>query len=1321
MAIKIIKCAPFVNESEKIALETLEKTLKNNKIEDEWLIYANVSLPSGLPDKLPVEIDLLIIGPSGVQVIEVKHWDRAYITRISDTQIVKNEADKINYKAKIVSGRLRKYNYHMLSFIYGKFLLTKAKRENYKDNLVRKKIDEVEVFSLSEMRDLLDLNAEFTLTKEQIEAIGDILVPRSNTSIPLNIKTFEDFFNLELISNKEDKFRCIYSGYRKPGRDKIILTLYDFSASKVKEVYHIAKKEFEVLEKLQNSPWFPNIMDPFQEAKNYPGEIYFFSYLGSEALTMEKYAKVSNWTVKERLYTAKRCFNALKFLHEHSDETILHKNINPKTIRVYSDNEPLFTQLQYAKSTGENTVTETIVPELKEDEEFVAPEVRPHGLDVCTKESDIYSLCATLMKIFEEKENPLVDKISKILSSGLKDEVEKRSSLEEIKTKLDKLYDTVTEKDVSKKLEELDVKYWDENTVRELNGRYYRIINKLGGGGVGLTFKVMEVLDPDNIYKELSGPYVAKVIVNENIGEKAAQAYAKVRAQTGRNNLAGVLEVRSKWEKNEITALLKWIEGDPLDEWKSVLPLYLEELNEEKPEDILLNWLKKLCEGLHELHNNNLVHGDVSPKNIILSGSEVTLTDYDLSTEAGEKPLGGTEPYTSPTVEKRISINPSDDIYALAASFFDVLFDSYPFKYDDKIIKEKGINWAGLNRSAYPRLAEFLDKALHPEPEERYGSAIEALSVIKELIHATDTDIEIRLPELASPDKLTDNEVPWLLNILQSYPASPKGNAETRGLDSEFAELTYVETELDNILIKEILDGKVNLVILCGNAGDGKTAFLQNLAKTLGISVKTSAHRLWETKLDNGFLLRANLDGAASYEDRSSVELLNEFFTPFQDGKWNNNIVYLVAINDGPLSAWIEEGEDSWLKNQLDNAINNYENVNIDYRIRFIDLNSRSLVGGYKDGKTDINTEFLNKLIDKLLGNRLTWEPCNTCASQYRCTAHRSVSSLNDDKLGPIIRKKITRALQAVHQRGEVHITARSLRAALSYILFGYHYCTDLKASSDIKLIHYWDRAFNPKSEHRQGELLSELELLDPALDSHPFIDRYLLKNNAFPVASEDGNSPNLSSYRRKAYFEWPEEKNCEIGGNENALNLSKGKYLSDFLLVGNGSEDDRDRICSNICRGMARIEDLPEKALIDDNWVPLRITPRTPTETLFWINKPRKNFSIKPYLPRITKGLDSLHTQIILTYKFSNGHKEELMIGASLFHILMELKDGYQISDICSDDIFANLSIFKQRLAQEEENVLFALNPMDNDVFKIFSDMDNEIQKLIIQVTGKG
>ena len=559
-----------------------------------------------------------------------------------------------------------------------------------------------------------------------------------------------------------------------------------------------------------------------------------------------------------------------------------------------------------------------------------------------------------------------------------------------------------------------------------------------------------------------------------------------------------------------------------------------------------------------------------------------------------------------------------------------MLFDRVPFLHRGTLDKTRGLNWNGLDRDEWGQVGEFLDRATHPDPALRFPSALAALNFLDSGGTAPATQPE-EVTLIREPARiLTDNEVPWLEQLLQSYPGSPKGNAETRGLDSLFARQTYVETKLDELLANDIREGRVSLVILCGNAGDGKTAFLQHLATNLGLEVGTSAQRLWDCTLESGLRVRANLDGSAAYQGRPAGELLDDFFAPFHDGSFPEKLVHLIAINDGPLLGWLDESDDSPLTAQLYAALEGEGDESVDHRIRFIDLNARSLVGGYSQSGRGVTTDFIDKLLGKLLGGgEAIWQPCHTCTAQARCHAWRSVRSLKDPELGPIVRGRLTRALLAVHQRGEMHITARSLRAALAYIFFGTDYCLDLHADPTYQPPYYYDRAFEPSSSHRQGELLTELQWLDPALESHPHVDRYLLREaageNGLPhITSEPVQ---LRSLRRRAYFEWPEDKIREIGGAASALGLARGLHLDAFLRVGTGTEVDREATCSDVCEGIARLEDLPEEAFRDRQWVPLKITPRTPTETAFWVNKPRARFSCGPSSCGRPLGRDTAHT----------------------------------------------------------------------------------------------
>jgi hypothetical protein len=111
-----------------------------------------------------------------------------------------------------------------------------------------------------------------------------------------------------------------------------------------------------------------------------------------------------------------------------------------------------------------------------------------------------------------------------------------------------------------------------------------------------------------------------------------------------------------------------------------------------------------------------------------------------------------------------------------------------------------------------------------------------------------------------------------------------------------------------------------------------------------------------------------------------------------------------------------------------------------------------------------------------------------------------------------------------------------------------------------------------------------------------------------------------------------------------------------------------------------------------------LRITPRTPTETAFWVEKPLSAFHLEADIPRNTS-VDRLHCQASLIYRYRNGREEPLRLGAELFHLLLELGDGYQLGDVSTDDTFAHLSIFVQRLVREDGSEMLAWNPIQDEL----------------------
>ena len=123
---------------------------------------------------------------------------------------------------------------------------------------------------------------------------------------------------------------------------------------------------------------------------------------------------------------------------------------------------------------------------------------------------------------------------------------------------------------------------------------------------------------------------------------------------------------------------------------------------------------------------------------MIVSGADLVLTDYDCVTNIGKRATTpGTVLYCSPSYLQQRDAMPSDDLYALAASFFQVLFSKEPFQYGGIKAKERGLNWEGVKREEYPLLAGFMDRATNPDPTKRLVNVVAALATL-----SPPTDVE---------------------------------------------------------------------------------------------------------------------------------------------------------------------------------------------------------------------------------------------------------------------------------------------------------------------------------------------------------------------------------------------------------------------------------------------------------------------------------------------------------------------------------------------------------------------------------------------------
>jgi serine/threonine protein kinase len=1318
MSVLVIPCGPAVNQSEELAAKRCKAALERLGDSERWVVLSNLAF-SGSPLRQSDDLDLVCIGPRGVVVIEVKHWDGAWVKE--NPLRAEAEADKLTAKVRRLGGYVRKLLSQNETRVEQWLLFTREGSGNPKPDQIRG----VPIATLKTLGEGFNRLPLAQLSATQVDMVVQGLEPRARVQLDGRVRRIADYHNLELSSPTGDRFHRMYRGVHHRTKEKVILHLYDLSASEEKEPRRLAEREFRALQLLQKSQCVPRFRDSLQDLPDYPGELCFFTQFDPEAPSVNRRAGDVTWTAEQRVEFAAQAFDSLREVHGLTDDqsvAVVHRNLSPETVLVAARNMPLFSGFQLARLP----LTQTLASAARSVPSgfWVAPEVRTGGLAAATAASDVFSLSATLSTLFEEAPTSLGGTARAVLEAGQAAMPADRQTLDELSRRLRQLLSPAApagEPGIPTPEAEFPAaEFWCDGVEVPFQGLVVRVVARLGSGGIGRTFKVEHV---DPVSGENYGTYVAKVIRTREAGEAARRAYNRVRSHSVSPGLSTVFDVAERWEADRVVALLRWLDGESLDGLCGVLSVAAEDCGEESVETLLRRWLREVCGALAALHENSLVHGDVSPRNLIHHRGGLTLTDFDLVTSVGHAAwCCGARAYCSPEAERCEALVPSDDLFALAATFFEAAFSHSPFiQADGALDKSRGLYWRSGERESLPQLAEFLDRATDPDRSRRFAEARAVLAWLDSPRSPTSTEKASTFGEsITPPPARTEQVVEWLNSLLRVYPGSPHGNVETRGLDSDFAVATYVPTPLENELHDQIKTRCVRLVVLCGNAGDGKTALLQRLASSFGVDRLKSATRIWEARTHDGLLLRANLDGSAAWQGRSSNDLLTECFDPFLDGPPSEDIAHLLAINDGRLLEWLENRVRSTGESALTQALSSFLASDDDPTaapsyVRFISLNHRSLVGGRVGNGSRVTTDFLDQLIAALLGGEKAterWDPCLRCTAWERCTAgptaHRLLATMKSAEWlrGQQLRKRLAEALQAVHQRGNVHITTRELRGTLSYILFGVRSCRELHDHPDQEAQLPGDMAFDPSSPFRQGELLRELAELDPALEAHPHLDRWLTGRSAreLPGAGPFYPSLTLESARRRAYFEWTRKEIETVTGDPDSLGLATGEHLQRFHMAALRDAEQNTELCAEICRGISHLENLPRPALRRPAMVALRIPSRTPTETVFWVEKPLERFRLEPELaPVRDAAIPMLPRRLRLIYRCVVRQEETLVMGYSLFHTLLSLAGGEQLNEERSDDLFANLQIFTQRIAQEDEAHLLCWHPKaDESVFRI-------------------
>ena len=263
----------------------------------------------------------------------------------------------------------------------------------------------------------------------------------------------------------------------------------------------------------------------------------------------------------------------------------------------------------------------------------------------------------------------------------------------------------------------------------------YRVVQKVGEGGMGAIFKVK---------KQGSDRVVALKLLSREVSKlkdwrTRFQREAKVAIHLDHPNIVRGIEVGQ--EKDRFYYVMEFIEGTNLSD--------LIHDQGAVPEPRALEWMIQLAEGIDYIDSKKLVHRDIKPDNIIVTPPGVAkLTDLGLAKSiAANSPqitatgtAVGTPGYMSPEQirgDKGVDIR--TDLYSLGATFYFALTGRKPFEGDSfQEVLVKHLNDQLPSPKAHmarlsDEICRIVEKLMAKERKDRYRDAGDLLKDLRSL------------------------------------------------------------------------------------------------------------------------------------------------------------------------------------------------------------------------------------------------------------------------------------------------------------------------------------------------------------------------------------------------------------------------------------------------------------------------------------------------------------------------------------------------------------------------------------------------------------
>jgi eukaryotic-like serine/threonine-protein kinase len=269
--------------------------------------------------------------------------------------------------------------------------------------------------------------------------------------------------------------------------------------------------------------------------------------------------------------------------------------------------------------------------------------------------------------------------------------------------------------------------------VRRAAGARYRVIRRLGGGGMAAVFLAEQTSLGREVVLKVLHPHLAK---DSEMSERFHRE-AESAARLVHPNICPILDVGS----GEGTAfiVMPYLRGgsfaDRVYAVKDVTP------------ELIAATAEQIAIALDYAHTKGIVHRDVKPDNILYDETgNAVITDFGIATALSHARLTatgramGTPHYMSPEQAMGKLIDGRSDLYALGVVMYEGLVGFPPFDGADafsvgyKHVHETPVPVTEVDSGVPAELGRIVMTCLSKEPGERYARGLDLAAALRALI-----------------------------------------------------------------------------------------------------------------------------------------------------------------------------------------------------------------------------------------------------------------------------------------------------------------------------------------------------------------------------------------------------------------------------------------------------------------------------------------------------------------------------------------------------------------------------------------------------------